>query len=90
MLGAYTRWFNEHALLLGWAVGMAVGTGMAIASHLTPTYALHLAGYSFPGYSAFYTVILNTLVALVFTPIFNALSSGRVPLDETAALDYQV
>ncbi len=90
MLGAYTRWFNEHALLLGWAVGMVVGTTMAIASHLSPNYVLQLAGYSFPGYSAFYTVVLNTLVAVVFTPIFNALSSGRVPLDETAALDYQV
>ena len=27
MLGAYTRWFNEHALLLGWAVGMVAGNG---------------------------------------------------------------
>jgi SSS family solute:Na+ symporter len=90
MLGAYTRWFNEHALLLGWALGMVAGTAMAVASHLTPTYVLQLGGYSFPGYSAFYTLILNTLVAVVFTPIFNALSAGRVPLDETAALDYQV
>jgi SSS family solute:Na+ symporter len=90
MLGAYTRWFNEHALLLGWAVGMLMGTTMTIAAHLTPTYVLQVAGYSFPGYSAFYTVILNTLVAVVFTPMFNALSAGRVPLDETAALDYQV
>jgi SSS family solute:Na+ symporter len=26
MLGVYTRWFNDWALLLGWAVGMATGT----------------------------------------------------------------
>ena len=90
LLGAYTRWFNEHALLLGWAVGMLVGTAMAIAAHLTLSYVLQLGSYSFPGYSAFYSLILNILIAVVFTPIFNALSSGRVPLDETAALDYQV
>ncbi len=90
LFGAYTRWFNEHALLLGWAVGMVLGTAMAIAAHLTPTYPLQLAGYSFPGYSAFYTLILNALLALVLTPIFNAMSSRRVPVDETAALDYQI
>jgi solute:Na+ symporter, SSS family len=88
LLGAYTRWFNEHALLLGWAVGMVVGTAMAVGAHLTPTYVLQIAGYSFPAYSAFYTVILNALLAVVFTPIFNAVST-RVPVDETAALDYQ-
>ena len=64
-----------RALLLGWAVGMVFGTAMAIAAHLTPTYPLQFAGYSFPGYSAFYTVILNALLA-VLTPIFNAMSSG--------------
>ena len=26
MLGVYTRWFNEWALLVGWAVGIAAGT----------------------------------------------------------------
>ena len=27
MLGAYTRWFNSWALLVGWAVGTLAGTG---------------------------------------------------------------
>src|SRR5471030_1617922 len=34
MLGAYTRWFNDWALLLGWAVGAFAGTAMAISAHL--------------------------------------------------------
>jgi SSS family solute:Na+ symporter len=29
MFGLYTRWFHRWALLLGWLVGMVVGTGMA-------------------------------------------------------------
>jgi SSS family solute:Na+ symporter len=88
MLGAYTRWFNAWALLIGWAVGTVAGTAMAVAVNLTPTYPLSLAGYSFPGYAAFYTVVLNLLVAIVLTPVFNAMSAQRTPADETVAADY--
>jgi SSS family solute:Na+ symporter len=88
MLGAYTRWFNDWALLLGWAAGTFVGTAMAVAVNLTPTYPLALAGYTFPGYTAFYTVILNLVVATVLTPVFNAMSARRAPIDETVVADY--
>jgi SSS family solute:Na+ symporter len=88
MLGAYTRWFNAWALLIGWAVGTVAGTAMAVAVNLTPTYPLSLAGYTFPGYAAFYTVVLNLLVAIVLTPVFNAMSAQRTPADETVAADY--
>src|ERR1700726_2705743 len=47
MLGVYTRWFNDWALLVGWAVGIVFGTAMAAAANLTPTYPLQLAGYTF-------------------------------------------
>ena len=88
MLGAYTRWFNDWALLIGWAAGTAAGTAMAIAANLTPTYALHIAGYTIPGYTALYTVVLNLLIAIVLTPIFNAMRAARSPADETVAADY--
>jgi SSS family solute:Na+ symporter len=88
MLGAYTRWFNDWALLLGWAVGMATGTAMAIASNLTPTFPLVIGGFTFPGYSALYTVILNIIIAIVLTPVFDALRADRAPADETVAADY--
>jgi solute:Na+ symporter, SSS family len=88
MLGAFTRWFNDRALLIGWAVGMIVGTAMAVAMNLTPTYPLVLAGYTLPGYTAFYTVILNLAVAVVLTPIFDAMNGQRARYDETTAIDY--
>jgi solute:Na+ symporter, SSS family len=88
MLGAYTRWFNDWALLLGWLAGTTAGTAMAVAVNLTPTYPLAFAGYTFPGYSALYTVILNLLVAIVLTPVFNAMNAKRSPIDETVAADY--
>jgi SSS family solute:Na+ symporter len=89
MLGAYTRWFNAWALLSGWAVGTATGTLMAFSTQLSNTYPLVIAGYSLPGYTAVYTVILNLLVVIVLTPVFNALGS-RNSADQTAAGDYLI
>jgi SSS family solute:Na+ symporter len=88
MLGVYTRWFNDWALLLGWAVGMAAGTAMFVAVN-TPNYPLVIAGFTLPGYAAIYSVILNLAVAVVLTPIFNALRGGKPPLDATVAADYR-
>jgi SSS family solute:Na+ symporter len=86
LLGVYTRWFNDWALLVGWAAGTIAGTMMAIAGNLTPTYPLAIGGYTFPGYTALYTVILNLLLAIVLTPVFNAMS--KRPSDQTSAADY--
>jgi SSS family solute:Na+ symporter len=88
MLGAYTRWFNAWALLIGWAAGMFAGTAMAYAAHLTPTYPLAFGGYTFPGYTALYTVVLNLVVAVALTPVLNALAAQREASDETLASDY--
>src|SRR5499427_7284609 len=87
MLGVFTRWFNDWALLLGWAVGMATGTAMFVAVN-TPNFPLVIAGFTLPGYAAIYSVILNLLVAVVLTPIFNALRGGKPPVDATVAADY--
>jgi solute:Na+ symporter, SSS family len=88
MLGVYTRWFNDWALLLGWAAGIFAGTAMAVAVNLKGAYPLALGHYTFPGYIAVYTVILNLVVTIVLTPVFNAMSSRRAPLDQTAAADF--
>jgi len=87
MLGCYTRWFNDWALLIGWFVGIGLGTWMFIAAKLAPNYPLVIAGHGFPGYSALYTVILNLIIAAVLTPVFNGMSKVRV--DETSAADYR-
>jgi SSS family solute:Na+ symporter len=88
MLGTYTRWFNAWALLVGWAVGTIAGTWMAIAANLTPTFPLNFGHLSLPGYSAFYTVVLNLVLVLILTPIFNAVATGSRGSDETLASDY--
>jgi SSS family solute:Na+ symporter len=91
MFGAFTRWFNDWALLIGWAVGSAAGTLMAVAAHLTPTYPLHVAGFTLPGYTALYTVILNLALAVVLTPLLDAFGARRAQphaaLSEAAPLE---
>jgi len=87
MLGVYTRWFDDWALLIGWAVGTGVGCWMFVAAKLAPTYPLAIGGFTFPGYTALYTVILNLVVVIVLTPLFR--SMGKAPADETVAADYR-
>jgi hypothetical protein len=36
-----------------------------------------------------YSVLLNLAVAIVLTPIFNAMAANKVPVDQTVAADYQ-
>ena len=87
VLGAYTRWFNSWALLIGWAVGILTGTRLAALADLKPTFPLVFGGHTFPSYSALSTLLLNLLTAVVLTVIFNAVG-GRETRDATAAADY--
>jgi solute:Na+ symporter, SSS family len=86
MLGVYTRWFNDWALVIGWAAGIVAGTAMFVAANLTPTYALAVGTFTFPGYSALYAVIINLVLTVVLTPLFNLASGGSA--DETVASEY--
>jgi SSS family solute:Na+ symporter len=87
MLGVYTRWFNDWALLIGWAAGIITGTAMFIAANFAPTYTLAVGGFTFPGYSALYALVINLVLTLVLTPLLDLVSEGAV--DETAAAEYR-
>jgi len=88
MFGVYTRWFNSWALLIGWAAGTYAGTSMAIAANLAAAYPLAIGSYTFPGYTAFYTLLLNLVIAIVLTPILNRLGGAARAVDDTVAGDY--
>jgi len=86
--GLYTRWLDPRALLTGWAVGIASGTWMAWTLNFKGSiWPLHIFGYTVPGYAAFFTVILNIVVAVVLTLILRAVSK-TVHHDVTAIEDY--
>jgi SSS family solute:Na+ symporter len=86
IIGLYTRWFNPWALLIGWAVGTATGTYMAWSVNFAAAFPLVIGSWTFPGYTALYTLILNLFIAIVLTPVMNALGSKQA--DNTVAADY--
>ncbi len=87
LLGVYTRWFNDWALVFGWAAGIVAGTVMSAMANFAPTFPLAVAGWTFPGYTAFYTLIINLALAIVLTPLFNAMRAA--PADATVPADYR-
>jgi SSS family solute:Na+ symporter len=79
LLGLYTRSFNAEALLIGWAVGTAAGTYMAATQGFTSSvYPLTVFGFTVPGYAALYSLIINFLVVVVLTPLFDLMGRRRV------------
>ncbi len=92
VMGVFTRWFNPWALLIGWAAGMASGTGMAMSMGLkSSVYPLHvwsfLGGGTYAMYAAVPALILNLTVAAGLTVVFRALKLGA-GTDSTDASAY--
>ena len=87
MLGLYTRWFNDWALLIGWACGIGLGTWMAASVNFAPIYPLHLLGTMLPCYIALAALAVNLVVAVVLSPVLNMVASDR-HRDVTAVEDY--
>lgn len=86
--GLFTRWLHHRALLAGWLAGMITGTAMVAASGFTsPIYAIHIAGMTLSAYAGVYALLINLLVAIVLTPLCDALGMVRLP-DKTAPSDY--
>ncbi|MGO8916786.1 MAG: monocarboxylate uptake permease MctP [Stellaceae bacterium] len=87
VLGLYTRWLNQWALLAGWAVGIVTGTWMAASVGFAAIFPVSVGGFTAPGYIALWTLILNLAVTVVLTAVLNAL--GATPAaDTTSAADY--
>lgn len=86
-IGLYGRWLRPVALLLGWAAGMVVGTGLVFANGLKPVQTLVLGGQSYTLYIGLIAVALNLAIAIILSAIMAlmGLGAGR---DETRAEDY--
>src|SRR5438445_11041582 len=65
IFGLYTRWFNSWALLIGWAVGTAIGSIVFVQADFKTKWQLVLAGYGMTGYNAMYTPNLYKAVAML-------------------------
>jgi len=72
LLGLYSRGFNALALLIGWAVGTAIGTTMAATQGFAASvYPLEILGVTIPGYAALYSVAITLLLAVLLSPLFD-------------------
>lgn len=89
-LGLYTNWFNRWALLIGWLAGEVLGTIFFYQAGLKSVFTITIGGLSFPAmYIAFSMIILNLVLAIILTPIFNVIGLRRGS-DVTAPTDYDV
>ncbi len=81
--GLYTRWFHPTALLVGWAVGMLLGTGLSWSQGVKPVFPLPGIGTVYIGLIA---LLANILFAVVITLIAGVRGGGS---DVTKAADYE-
>ena len=71
ILGLYWRFLNGSALLIGWAVGMGLGTWMAWTTGFkAAVFTLTIGGTTFPGYIALWSVLANVVVAVILSLVF--------------------
>src|ERR1700722_12143315 len=87
VLGLYTRMLNGWALLIGWAVGLGLGTWMVVGNNYAPVYPLHILGVTVPCYIALTALAVNLVVAAVLSLLLNMVASDRAN-DSTVAEDY--
>lgn len=94
VLGLYTRWFNRWALLIGWIAGLISGTWWAATSPLvvaparfTSTYPFTIGGQTYVVYVALAGLVVNLVLSIILTPVFNAIASSRGE-DRTQPSDY--
>ena len=78
--------YATSIFLIGWAVGITTGTYMAYSVDFAASFPLPIGDWTFPGYTALYTLILNLFIAVALTPAMNSL--GAKQEDKTAAADY--
>ena len=89
VLGLYSARLRPSALLIGWAVGMVVGTALAYQMGLKPVYPLALFGTVYPVYIGVLAGGLNLVVSAVASLLFGVLGFGAGS-DATQPGDYQL
>jgi solute:Na+ symporter, SSS family len=88
LIGLYTRALHPRGLLLGWLAGMTAGTGMEVSLAFKGSiYPLHILGWTVPCYAALSALVLNIVVSVAASMLFNAFARGA-RVDETEAADY--
>jgi SSS family solute:Na+ symporter len=83
IFGLYTRWFSGAALLVGWAVGIALGVWLSWGATAWSPASTFFGWLPFGSYNGLSSVLVNILVATVLSPVLR----GAAP-DRTGEADY--
>ena len=85
IFGLYTRWFNSRAMLVGWAVGMVLGTYLSFAGGAKPVPVYNLFGIG-NFYIGLIALTVNIVIAAALTAVL-----GQTPAsaDKTVDADYE-
>lgn len=75
VIGLFTSWWHGRALLAGWAVGMALGTTLAVIGGFSSVITV----WSTPVSVAMIALAVNLLVATILSPILDRLGIARSP-----------
>jgi SSS family solute:Na+ symporter len=76
-IGLFNDWLHHRALLAGWIAGMGLGLFLVSENHFTAVFPLQIGSHAFPVYIAMAAVVTNVVVAIVLTPLFDALHVPR-------------
>ena len=85
VFGLYTRWFHSTGLLVGWAVGMIVGTWMSWSMGVKPVFPIAGIGSVYIGLIA---LAINLVIAAIITVIAKSAKMAH-GTDQTTAVDYE-
>jgi len=84
-VGLFTRWFHKWALVAGWIAGMATGIALFIEAHNNSTYTFVIGGHPIGVYSALSSVVINLVVTVLLTPVFNSVPARPRGTEKAAA-----
>jgi SSS family solute:Na+ symporter len=87
LFGLYTKWFHRHALLAGWATGIAVALWMIVSSHFVSTFTLVFLGVPVSCFIAVWALAADLIVAAALTFAFDGLKIPR-GTDRTSPDDF--
>ncbi|MGO4326967.1 monocarboxylate uptake permease MctP [Cupriavidus sp. 2TAF22] len=65
----YTQRMNTWGLLAGWAVGIVLGTSLAMSQGLKPVFAIHLGSATYPLYIGLIALVANIVVTFAVSAV---------------------
>ncbi len=82
-IGLYSTWLHGRALLVGWMVGMIIGTQLVVSGGFSSLVNIGTARWPIHVYAALLALIINLAIAAALTPVLRRYDL-RGGLDPTA------